>query len=183
MRNYWQLQAPDGGALHQCHSKAAVLCNRPHGWKGVAPRCRRSPRSELELFYAQNELKVLACRLAENKCLHCWHLAGAAATIAARHATAQFSYVEPVAPALLRATSCNKSKLKAATKSSRAALVKRRRRRKDVAPRRKIAGVPRRGRATGAAAVHGMEPQYDSKRCQKNGVARRARDAAAHRCW
>ncbi len=64
-----------------------------------------------------------------------------------------------------------------------AALVKRRRRRKDVAPGSKIAGVPRRGRATGAAAVHGVEPQYDSKRCQKNGVARRARDAAAHRCW
>lgn len=60
MRNYWQLQAPDGGALHKCHSKAAVLCNRPHGWKFVALRCRRSPRSELELFYAQNELKVLA---------------------------------------------------------------------------------------------------------------------------
>ena len=37
-----------------------LCCNRPHGWKAVALRCRRSPRSELELFYAQNELKVLA---------------------------------------------------------------------------------------------------------------------------
>ena len=45
----------------QCsHSQQPVCCNRPHGWKGVALRCRRSPRSELELFYAQNELKVLA---------------------------------------------------------------------------------------------------------------------------
>ena len=44
----------------QCHSKAAVLCNRPHGWKGVALRCRRSPRSELEVFCARNEFKVLA---------------------------------------------------------------------------------------------------------------------------
>ena len=60
MRNYWQLQAPDGGALHKCHSKAAVQCNRPHGWKGVALCCRRSPRSELELCYAQNGLKILA---------------------------------------------------------------------------------------------------------------------------
>ena len=69
MRNYWQLQAPDGGALHKCHSKAAVLSNRPHGWKGVAVRCRRSPRSELEVFCAQNELAVLAGWLLKNKCL------------------------------------------------------------------------------------------------------------------
>ena len=48
------------GALPKCHSKAAVLCNRPHGWKGVDLRCRRSPRSELEVFYARNEFTVLA---------------------------------------------------------------------------------------------------------------------------
>ena len=45
----------------QCsaHSQC-TLCNRPHGWKGVDLRCRRSPRSELEVFYARNEFTVLA---------------------------------------------------------------------------------------------------------------------------
>ena len=45
----------------QCsaHSQC-TLCNRPHGWKGVDLRCRRSPRSELEVFYARNEFKVSA---------------------------------------------------------------------------------------------------------------------------
>ena len=36
------------------------LCNRPHGWKELNPSCRRSPRSELEVFYARNEFTVLA---------------------------------------------------------------------------------------------------------------------------
>jgi hypothetical protein len=36
----------------------AACCKWPHRWKGVALRCRRSPRSELEVFCARNELKV-----------------------------------------------------------------------------------------------------------------------------
>ena len=39
---------------------SSPCCNRPHGWKFVALRCRRSPRSELEVFYARNEFTVLA---------------------------------------------------------------------------------------------------------------------------
>ena len=62
MNAYLLTVARAGGALHMHrHSKeTAACCNRPHGWKGVALRCRRSPRSELEVFCAQIELKVLA---------------------------------------------------------------------------------------------------------------------------
>ena len=42
-------------ALCTVPQQGSGLCNRPHGWKGVALRCRRSPRSELEVFYAQND--------------------------------------------------------------------------------------------------------------------------------
>ena len=110
--------------------------------------------------------------------------ARASSTDTAREARAHQTYREPAAQANSRAQPAVISLSKAATKSSSAAQrVKRRRRRKDVAPGSKIAGVARRRRATGAATLNSMEPEHDRERCQKNGVARRARDAAAHRCW
>ena len=62
MNAYLLTVARAGGALHMHrHSKeTAACCNRPHGWKGVARRCRRSLGSELEVFCARNEFKVLA---------------------------------------------------------------------------------------------------------------------------
>ena len=61
MNAYLLTVARAGGALHMHrHSKETACCNRPHGWKGVDLRCRRSPRSELEVFYARNEFTVLA---------------------------------------------------------------------------------------------------------------------------
>ena len=83
----------------QCsaHSQC-TLCNRPHGWKERDPSCRRSPRSQLEVCHAQNELKVLASGSANEMGSGCiW--AAATAEIAARQARALGTNCEPAAPA------------------------------------------------------------------------------------
>ena len=51
----------------QCSHSQSAVCNRPHRWKELA-KCRwRSLRSELEVFYTQNELKVLPVAPQTNK--------------------------------------------------------------------------------------------------------------------
>ena len=96
------------------------LCNRPHGWKERDPSCRRSPRSQLEVCHAQNELKVLASGSANEMGSGCiW--AAATAEIAARQARALGTNCEPAAPATaIEQRAITSPEPRSHTKSSRA---------------------------------------------------------------
>ena len=184
MRNYWQLQAPDARRSAQVPQQGSSPVQSTAWMERRRPALPEGPRSELEPVLCAKRIKSFS-QWPSNKVRSGLHSARATSRNCSAHARAHETYREPAAPATAPAQRAviSPNSRQPQRAAELAARVKRRRRRNHVAPRRKIAGVARRRRATSAATLDSMEPQYDSKRCEAHDEPRRARDAAAHRCW
>ena len=96
MRNYWQLQAPDGGALHTAvHSKAAVSLQSTAWMERRRPALPEGPRSELGVVLCAKRIKSfrpVASMHFPNAFLQRLHWARATSRNRSAHARARQTY-------------------------------------------------------------------------------------------